>query len=248
MMPFVEVVPHSSFESDTPRLTRPKFNHQNTQDRLREAAKRPSPFSMISNIRKDRRSVFTEVGLAPGEGGAMEKLDEKQAVAMAEEPGQVHTPAPMASDTAEKSNTTAHVDEQSEDMNDMPDKCEQPSGEPVVRRRTSHETSRSTTVSAHSTGHKTPWYAKLAAGRRPRVRTVGSPPPSPLHGLSAVSMLALTLAVLIPFTGKGQQDTVGVADAGPIVLTRADSPTVACARWAMQCRWCCPIFEAHRRV
>ncbi|KAL1847259.1 hypothetical protein Daus18300_013994 [Diaporthe australafricana] len=192
---------------------------------------------MISNIRKDRRSIFTEVGLAPEEAGAMENLDEKQAVAMAEEAsGQVHTPAPVASNTAQKNNKTAHVhvDQQDEEMNNIPDKCEQPSGGSVVRRRSSHEISRSKTVSAHSTGHKTPWYAKLAAGRRPRVRTVGSPPPSPLHGLSAVSMLALTLAVLIPFTGKGQQDTVGVADAGPVMLTRADSPTDVCAKWAMQ--------------
>ncbi|KKY36942.1 putative kelch domain-containing protein [Diaporthe ampelina] len=34
--------------------------------------------------------------------------------------------------------------------------------------------------------------------------------------------------------GKGKQDTVGIADAGPIMLSRADSPKDVCARWAMQ--------------
>ncbi|KAG8168372.1 hypothetical protein KVR01_001121 [Diaporthe batatas] len=33
---------------------------------------------------------------------------------------------------------------------------------------------------------------------------------------------------------EGRQDTVGVADAGPVLLSRADSPTDVCARWAMQ--------------
>lgn len=239
MMSFVQVGPHSPSEPGTRLFTRPTFNHQNTQDRLREAAKRPAPFPMISNIRKDRRSIFKEVGLAPEEAGATHSLDGNHVVAdEKDDSGQVKRPA--APHATEDSTTTAHTrveDQQLGETNGMQEKSEQPSAEPLSRRRSLHEISRSNTVSVQSATGKTPWYAKLAAGRRPRVRTVGGSPPSPLHGLSAVSMLALVLAVLIPFTGKGKQDTVGVADAGPIMLSRADSPTDVCARWAMQCEW-----------
>lgn len=238
MMSFVKVAPHNSFEPGTPLLTRPTFNHQNTQDRLREAARRPTPFPMISNIRKDRRSIFKEVGLAQEEPGATSTLDENHAVAdEKDESGQVQRPIVL--DAVELSTpTTAHSrveDQQREERSDIQEKGEQPSAESLSRRRSLHEISLSKTVSVQSAANKIPWYAKLAAGRRPRVRTVGASPPSPLRGLSAVSMLALVLAVLIPFTGRGKQDTVGVADAGPIMLSRADSPTDVCARWAMQC-------------
>lgn len=237
MMSFVKAASHSSFEPGTRLLTRPTFNHQNTQDRLREAATRPSPFPMISNIRKDRRSIFKEVGLAPEEPRATKTLEENNAVTDEKEvSAQVQRSTPF--EAAEKNTTTAHTlveDQRREKLYDMQEKSDKPSAELPSRRQSSHELSRSKTVSVQSAANKTPWYAKLAAGRRPRVRTVGASSPSPLHGLSAVSMFALVLAVLIPFTGKGKQDTVGVADAGPIMLSRADSPTDVCARWAMQC-------------
>src|SRR5687768_11071713 len=44
--------------------SRPKFNSQNTSDRLREGTVfDPPPFRMVGNIRKGRRSVFKETGL-----------------------------------------------------------------------------------------------------------------------------------------------------------------------------------------
>ncbi|KAK1771452.1 hypothetical protein QBC33DRAFT_554620 [Phialemonium atrogriseum] len=43
--------------------TRPSFHHQYTSDRLREGFQRPPPLSMASNIRKDRKSIFKELGL-----------------------------------------------------------------------------------------------------------------------------------------------------------------------------------------
>lgn len=237
MMSFVKAAPHSSLEPGTRPLTRPTFNHQNTQDRLREAAKRPTPFPMISNIRKDRRSIFKEVGLAPEDPGATNAPDENHAIADEREVS-VQVQRPIALDAAKDNATTARTrieDQRREETNDVQEKSEKPSAEPVGQRQSSLDLSRSKTVSMQSAATKTPWYAKLAAGRRPRVRTVGGPSPSPLHGLSVISMLALVLAVLIPFTGKGKQDTVGVADAGPIMLSRADSPTDVCTRWAMQC-------------
>lgn len=237
-MSFVNGAPSSSsFEPGTRLLTRPKFNHQLTQDRLREAARRPTSFSMISNIRKDRRSVFKEVGLASEEAGAPDELDGSHAVADGKgEPGQAQRQIPP--NTAEDSTATTHShveDQQRDETSNMQGKGEQSLEESLARQRSLRDIARSKTGSVQSTANKTPWYAKLAAGRRPRVRTVGGSSPSPLHGLSAVSMFALVLAVLIPFTGRGRQDTVGVADAGPIVLSRADSPTDVCARWAMQC-------------
>lgn len=237
-MSFSKIAPHNSFEPGARLLTRPKFNHQNTQDRLREAARSPTPFPMISNIRKDRRSIFKEVGLAPEEAGVTDTLDENHAVADDKESRQAQRP--VAHNAADDDNTTTACtraeDRQREQTNDMQDKGEQPPAATLSRRRSFHEISRTKAVSVQS-ATKTPWYAKFASGRRPRVRTVGGPSPSPLRGLSAVSMLALVLAVLIPFTGRGKQDTVGMADAGPIVLSRADSPTDICARWAMQCEW-----------
>lgn len=237
-MSFVNGASNSSFEPGTRLFTRPKFNHQLTQDRLREAARRPTPFPMISNIRKDRRSVFKEVGLATEGAGAEDDLASNHAVADEKgEPGQAQRPTtPKVAEDSIAATHTQVEDRQSERMSDMDEKSGQsPEGSLGRHQGETQDVSRSKTISVRPASNKTPWYAKLAAGRRPRVRTVGGSPPSPLHGLSAVSMVALVLVVLIPFTGRGRQDTVGVADAGPIVLSRADSPTDVCARWAMQC-------------
>lgn len=176
------------------------------------------------------------MGLAPEEAGATDDLADNHAVAGEKgEHGQAQRP--ITPNAAEDSTADGHThveDQQREETSDTQDKSERSPAESLSRQRSLHDIARSKAVSVQSAGNKTPWYAKLAAGRRPRVRTVVGSSPSPLHGLSAVSMLALVLAVLIPFTGRGTQDTVGVADAGPIVLSRADSPTDVCARWAMQ--------------
>jgi hypothetical protein len=216
----------------------PKLNHQLTRDRFCEAPKRPTPFPMISNIRKDRRSVFKEVGLAPEEAGTMHHPAGTHAGADDKgEPGQAQRPT--APNTVEESTAATHTHAEEhqwrEQTGDIQEKTEELPAEPSSRRQDYHEIARSNGVSVQPAGIKTPWYAKLAAGRRPRARTVGSPSPSPLRGLSTASMVALVLAVLIPFTSRGRQDTIGVADAGPIMLSRADSPTYVCARWAMQC-------------
>ncbi|KAH8841357.1 hypothetical protein MCOR01_008023 [Pyricularia oryzae] len=42
---------------------RPSFNANNTQDRLREGARLPHRSTMPTNIRRDRKSLFKEVGL-----------------------------------------------------------------------------------------------------------------------------------------------------------------------------------------
>ncbi len=57
--------PECSSEPNIPSstFTRPRFNHQNTGDRIREGSGRVLSFSMVSKIRKDRKSVFREIGL-----------------------------------------------------------------------------------------------------------------------------------------------------------------------------------------
>ncbi|ROV95235.1 hypothetical protein VMCG_08573 [Cytospora schulzeri] len=222
-MSFVKL-PHCPLESDTHRVVRPKFNHQNTQDRLREAARRPSPFFMFSNIRKDRKSVFKEVGLVPEDGGVMPDFDEKHVV-KAE-----NRLAPLDTKSAEAGCTTDHAHVEDKDGKAA-------TGELVVKQepsqRDSDRTPQSEPSSPQSLSSKTPWYAKIATGKRPRVRTGSSTPPTSFHGLSKTTMAVLALALIISFSGRGSRDTVGLADAGPIIK-KAKSPTDVCARWAMQ--------------
>lgn len=223
-MSFVKVT-HRPLESDAHRVVRPKFNHQNTQDRLREAAKRPSPFSMFSNIRKDRKSVFKEVGLVPEDGGAMPGFDENRL-------------APLDTKSAELGCTADHVHVKDKDGNAGNDEVvvKQQSGQ-----RDSYRTAQSEPSSPQTVNSKTPWYAKIATGIRPRVRTGSSTPPTSFQGLSRATMVVLALALVIPFTGRGKQDTAGLADAGPI-MKKAKSPTDVCARWAMQSESPCEIL------
>lgn len=98
--------------------------------------------------------------------------------------------------------------------------------------------------SAHS--GKQPWYARLAPGRRPRIKDVGSPPPPGASSLPRLTMLVLLIAVILPcftYNGRGKLEMNG-ADAGPISRShmqpgpalemRADSPTQVCTRWSQQ--------------
>lgn len=211
-------------ESDTHCIVRPRINQHNTQDRLREAARSPSPFSMFNNIRKDRKSVFKEVGLAPEDGGAMADSDEKHA--MTAEKGL----APLDTKSAETGCTTdhAHMEDKDETSGVADTFARQESGHIDSGRSPQSEPS-----SPQSLTSKTPWYAKITTGRRPKLRSGSSTPPTSFQGLSKVTMVVLALALVIPFSGRGSRDTVGLADAGPIVK-RAKSPTDVCARWAMQ--------------
>ncbi|KUI63436.1 Kelch domain-containing protein 4 [Cytospora mali] len=222
-MSFVKL-PHCPLESDSHPLVRPRFNQQNTQDRLREAARRPSPFSMISNIRKDRKSVFKEVGLAPEDAGAMPDFDEKHAVEAENGPAPLYIKPAEAGSTADH----AHVEDKDEKAgtDDMATEQESDQGD-------SNRIPESEPSSPQSLTSKTPWYAKIATGKRPRVRTGSSTPPTSFQGLPKLTMVVLALALIIPFSGRGSRDTVGLADAGPI-KKKAKSPTDVCARWAMQ--------------
>lgn len=81
--------------------------------------------------------------------------------------------------------------------------------------------------------NKTSWYSRLATGKRPQVRTGSNAPPSAMQPLSTLTMLVLAVAVVAPLAGRANRETVGIADAGPVVI-RTNSPTDVCARWAQQ--------------
>ncbi|KAI1073890.1 hypothetical protein F5B20DRAFT_596799 [Whalleya microplaca] len=67
-MTFVKLSHSNSDPGDRHHTSkRPRFNSHVTGDRLRESSNIP-PFSMVSNIRKGRRSIFKEVGLSEEEG------------------------------------------------------------------------------------------------------------------------------------------------------------------------------------
>lgn len=219
-------LPHCPVESDTHRVVRPKFNQRVTQDRLREAVRKPSVFYMFSKIRKDRKSVFKEVGLALEDGSAM--ADDKQHTVKVED-GLVSLAAPLDMKSAEAGSTTEHTHTKDKDgkarVNDI-------SARPS-KQEYSAPMSQPEPLSPQSLTSKTPWYAKVAIGRRPRVRTESSAPPTSFQGLSRLTMIVLALALVIPIYGRDSRDSVGIADAVPTVK-RAKSPTDVCTRWAMQ--------------
>lgn len=221
--------------------SRPAFNTQNTQDRLRESDQRPS---MFNSIKKNRKSVFREVGLATEDAGAIsprvvlkdpfdaenEKRDNTSAAGLSPLDTQacdrgVTTPTPSTHEPAKSDDG----DETSSDGTTLP----RPTsiGAAAVQSEPTSPQS--------STSSKTPWYVKLTpTGRRARVRlgSGSSAPPSPFLGVSTMTMLALAVAIIAPTllgTGGTGQDALGVVDAGPIAL-RADSTTNVCARWAQQ--------------
>lgn len=234
--------PSPSSEKSNPS-SRPAFNTQNTQDRLRESDQRPS---MFNSIKKNRKSVFREVGLANEDAGTIsprvvlrdpfdvenEKRDNTSAAGLslldtkAGDRG-VTTPTPSTHHDPAKLDDDDETTSSSDGTT-----LSQPTGVGAAAVQSEPTSPQSTTSS------KTPWYVKLTpTGRRARVRlgSGSSAPPSPFLGVSTMTMLALAVAIIAPTllgTGGGQ-DALGVVDAGPIAL-RADSATDVCARWAQQ--------------
>lgn len=237
-MSFVKL-PHCSHDFEPPRQ-RPSFNHQNTLDRLREAElRRPS---MISNIKKNRKSVFKEVGLDLEDERATVRVIGESAVMSDEmrsggtDQQQQHQQLGLAPlDTRSAAERGGTTDRAHETEADHSPESLQASEQEFADDRAAPPGSE-TSASPQSPTTKTPWYAKLATGRRPRVRAGSNAPPTPFQGLSTITMLALAVAVMAPVYTRSGQDTAGIVDAGPIVK-REKSPTDVCARWAQQSKW-----------
>lgn len=186
---------------------------------------------MTSRIKKDRKSVFREVGLDPvndSETILRDQITRRSAVSDTNEKGDLIGLAPLDTKSAAEQGHPTEFAHDKEKIGTGPQSINS-------LRQSRDSQSEATSSPPQSPTTKTPWYAKLATGRKPRVvRTGGSsPPPSPVQGLSTMTMLALAVAVMAPLYGRGGQDPAGVVDAGPI-MKRANSPTDVCARWAQQ--------------
>lgn len=230
-MSSVDTPTSPSPNSSTP--CRPKFNTQNTQDRLRESDQRPS---MFNSIKKNRKSVFREVGLASEDAGTISpRIVLKDPFELNDEKRSTATTGLGLLDTGVGKRGVTASSTQEDDTS--PDSTAPP-------HPTSVSASQSESTSPQSATNKTPWYVKLTpTGRRARVRVGSSAPPSPFFGVTTMTMLAVAVAIIAPtLLGKGGQDAGGVVDAGPI-LVRADVTDV-CARWAQQSEWTLPIQDA----
>ncbi|KAK0636614.1 hypothetical protein B0T17DRAFT_613323 [Bombardia bombarda] len=231
-MPFTKVQkrpldPEISFTHPS----RPKFHHQYTNDRIREGSGRPPSFSMSTNIKKGRKSVFKEVG-----------LDSDEPIHGYPQGKEFGETTDQASSTSTRVSVIRHNHSKSDD-----------GSKERKRLRTQDydeneaQSPRSPPTSPSSSKSNKPWYAKLAPGRRPRIRSAASAPPSTMPGLSRLTTTALLIAVVLPgfsyYNGRGQVSLAG-ADAGVVhyraelvdhtLGTRADSPTQVCKRWGHQ--------------
>ena len=196
--------------------TRPKFNHQITTDRLREGSRHHLSFSMISNIRKDRKSIFKELGLDTEEADVTDHYGSER------EFGELTQLSP----------TTTTTENPSENPYE---------GGDDIRLRRSSSTSQDTPFQPEtSKSDKKSWYSKVVS-RRPKIKAVPSATPSTVSAMSRFTMMALIIAVALP--GFSYYNGHGVAAGlirrpsgryGPILETRADSPTQVCTRWSHQ--------------
>ncbi|CAP65408.1 uncharacterized protein PODANS_6_9110 [Podospora anserina S mat+] len=210
-------------EISSTRPARPKFHHRCTNDRIREGSGTPPLFfSMTGKIRKDRKSVFREVGLDTEEpNGPYFSEHEFGEITGLASPTSTHRP-----DTAQGNTSDDGKDDtEQRQPRDERDEAESP-----------------------TSPSQKPWYSRLTPGRRPRVRTASSAPPPSVSSFTRLSTIALLIAVVIPAFSyyKGAEEVAPLAGAdagviyyrdmkpGPILETRADSPTKACKRWAHQ--------------
>ncbi|KZL65307.1 kelch domain-containing protein [Colletotrichum tofieldiae] len=208
---------------------RPRFNSHNTSDRLREGSGlRPQPFSMVSNIKKGRKSVFKELGLdddfsedcaSPVTESFQHSRERKESMSVEKEYGVV---SGLASKRGDASNDGD--DDGDDDGESTRSETEQREAPAEPRRRSSSQAAK------HS------WYNKLSQGyRRPRIKTASSAPPPTVSSLQRLGMIALLIAVIIPAFSynNGHQKIGSGADAG-VIRPRDTSSTNVCLRWAQQ--------------
>ncbi|KAK4450816.1 hypothetical protein QBC34DRAFT_66116 [Podospora aff. communis PSN243] len=210
---------------------RPNFHHRNTDDRIREGSGRPLSIHMISKIRKDRKSVFKELGLDTDLGYTP---DEK---VFGEITG-LSTPV-SASTKHSGRNFEGGNETESDDGKGTTTSSEQQRQEEVTG---------STEPTSPATPTSQKWYSRFSPGRRPKIRTAASAPPPGMAGITRLTTIALLIAVVLPgfgyFNGRSEKVVVSGADAGviqqrpkgfgPVLDTRAPSPTKVCKRWAQQ--------------
>ncbi|KAL2067179.1 hypothetical protein VTL71DRAFT_1603 [Oculimacula yallundae] len=212
---------HDIIPQERGRIGRPSFSSQKTADRLRECERRPSIPSSTSGgpKKKQRRSVFREEG-----------LDDLRS--------SVYRDGCMDFDTRSVG----------EGQGDRRKENEEGDGElthkGVSKERSSQDenNSRKNIVEEHNQS----WYAKLAMGSRPTIKSSASAPPGSFSSVTRVALIVFLIAVVVPGFRWGEDKVViGGADAGVIrtaelvdnassIEGRATSPTETCTRWAHQ--------------
>lgn len=213
--------------------TRPRFNSQNTSDRLREGSGlRPRPFGMVSNIKKDRKSMFKEVGLEddfsdedmPGTPTSQHARDRKGSVSSEKEFGDA---GELVSERTRSSNDDSNGDGDGDGDGEYGRRAE------TGRHEQSSNPQRQNSMQVG----KPAWYTKL---RRPKIKSVSSAPPPTVASLQRFAMIALIIAVILPafsYSNGGQKVGSG-ADAG-VIRPRQTTSTDVCLRWSQQGRSPC---------
>ncbi|KAI6499779.1 hypothetical protein MCOR11_003120 [Pyricularia oryzae] len=210
---------------------RPSFNANNTQDRLREGARLPHRSTMPTNIRRDRKSLFKEVGLLDDDeagdfGGSSERtvpspLSNKEFGTIA---GISPTSTFDDNDDGDGDRNTASEPGQdaapAASANTKTVRTVRGGGEGAQQEERRPGGARQLQPSS-SENQKVPWYSRLARQGRPRIRAAAASatPPPVATSLSRVTMIAMLIAVVLPaFSYNSGRRTVDIAgaDAGVV--------------------------------
>jgi hypothetical protein len=182
---------------------------------------------MISKIRKDRKSVFRE---------ELELDTDSSLIFSEKEFGELTGLAPPRTPRRSEEPSNGHESDDSRD-----------GASEHVEYREKQDDSKSLQSPTSPSSAQKAWYAKLTPGRRPKIRSASSAPPPGMSAFTRFSTVALLIAVVIPafsyYNGQEQVSLNG-ADAGviretpkghgPVLDTRAPSPTQWCKRWSQQ--------------
>ncbi|KAI2465889.1 hypothetical protein F4781DRAFT_374879 [Annulohypoxylon bovei var. microspora] len=186
---------------------RPRFNSQVTADRLRESSKLPT-FSMASNIRKERQSMFIEVGLLEEEQeGQQDQQDQQDTTSEGHEEIE---PNERIESTSE---LTPPVERRTSDKEDSPRGKSKWLSKLAPTRRPKIKTVSSAPPPTFAGLHRLSMIVLLIAVVLPTI--------SYNHGRQKVEISGADAGVTRP--------TPGV-----VLETRQNSPTNVCTRWAGQ--------------
>lgn len=170
---------------------------------------RPLPFTMTSNIRKGRRSIFQEIGL--------DDFDDR-----------AQSPDSDKSSTREEASSPVDVEKEYGDISALQSESN-PDNSRLQEERQGHD-STETTLAQHQRRNSMPsrpWWAKLTNLKgRPRIKSTSAAPPG-TSGLQRFTMIAMLISVIIPALIHSY------GHAG-VVQKREKSPTDVCKRWAHQ--------------
>ncbi|KAH8886917.1 hypothetical protein GQ53DRAFT_750116 [Thozetella sp. PMI_491] len=192
-------------------LRRPGFHHQNTTDRLREGSGRPPSFSMVSKIKKDRKSMFKELGLDTDDTDSLEHYTTEK------EFGELTGLSPATT------------------IEDISERGDDEKGCTNSRSSTNYEALSSRSAASNDKA----WYSKLVT-RRPKIKATSTAPPGSITTMSRFTTIALLIGLVLPGVSyyNGVVDAGVVrrpkTSYGPYLDTRADSPTQVCKRWSHQ--------------